>query len=140
MDQRMDQRYAMSQSKSVQCHTQKVCNVTLKKCAMSHSKSVQCHTKKVCNVTLTKCAMSHSKSVQCHTQKVCNVTLKKCAMSHSKSVQCHTPSSKTGTKDNIPTNQIYKMNMKLKWVSRFHGILDKHICTISNRCCEVIWF
>ena len=24
--------------------------------------------------------------------------------------------------------------------SHFHGIWDKHICTISNRCCEVIWF
>ena len=23
--------------------------------------------------------------------------------------------------------------------SRFHGILDKHICTISNICCEVIY-
>ena len=24
--------------------------------------------------------------------------------------------------------------------SHFHGICDKHICTLSNRYCEVIWF
>ena len=24
--------------------------------------------------------------------------------------------------------------------SHFHGICDKHIYTISNKCCEVIWF
>ena len=24
--------------------------------------------------------------------------------------------------------------------SHFHGIWDKHICAISNRCCEVVWF
>ena len=23
--------------------------------------------------------------------------------------------------------------------SHFHGIWDKHICTISNGCCELIW-
>ena len=36
-------------------------------------------------------------------------------------------------------NSLNKYQIKVGF-SHFHGIWDKHICTISNRCCEVIWF
>ena len=31
----------------------------------------------------------------------------------------------------------YQINLGF---SHFHGIWNKNICTVSNRCCEVIWF
>ena len=31
----------------------------------------------------------------------------------------------------------YQINMGF---AHFHEIWDKHICAISNTCCEVIWF